>query len=193
MVSTFSLLTVCGLEELEQHSTRGVSHVLSIIDPDLPDPVVFDRYDRHHRMTLRFHDAIEPGPDVVLPQPPDVDAILDFGRGLTAPDGGDGHLLIHCHMGISRSTAAMMMLLAQAHPELGEDEIIARITAIRPIAWPNSRMIGFADTALDLDGRLTRAAIRIYARSLEARPDLAEPMTRSNRGREVELGRRLLQ
>ena len=56
----FSLLTVCGLGELEAHSTRGVTHVLSIVDPALPEPEVFGRYGAHHRTTLRFHDAIEP-------------------------------------------------------------------------------------------------------------------------------------
>ena len=33
-----SLLTICGLDELASHSTRGVTHVLSILDPDWPEP-----------------------------------------------------------------------------------------------------------------------------------------------------------
>ena len=38
MPVSISLLTICGLEELEQHRARGVTHVLSILDPDWPDP-----------------------------------------------------------------------------------------------------------------------------------------------------------
>src|SRR4051812_34857716 len=40
-----SLLTICGLEELASHSTRGVTHILSILDPDWPEPDAFRAYD----------------------------------------------------------------------------------------------------------------------------------------------------
>ena len=134
---TFSALTICGLDELDRHSGRGVTHVLSILDPGWPEPEAFQGFDPHFRATLRFHDAIEPAPGVVLPQKSDVDAILAFAR-----DAGDvRHLLIHCHAGISRSTAAMLMILAQAHPDESEDAVVDRLLEIRPQAWPNSRMI----------------------------------------------------
>ena len=74
-------------------------------------------------------------------------------------------------MGISRSTAAMTMLLAQAHPEEPEAEIAGRVRAIRPIAWPNLRMIEMADDALDRGGRLVAAAAGLYAGNLARRPD----------------------
>jgi predicted protein tyrosine phosphatase len=120
----------------------------------------------------------------VLPQRSDVDAILAFGR-----DAGDvRHLLIHCHAGLSRSTAAMLMILAQAHPHETEEAVVGRLLQIRPQAWPNSRMIGFADDRLGRDGRLSAAIARIYARRLEIEPDLAQTMRRLNRAREVELG-----
>jgi predicted protein tyrosine phosphatase len=179
------VLTICGLEELEAYGGRDVTHVLSILDPDWPEPPAFWTYDRHLRVTLHFHDAIEPGPGVVLPQAADVAAILAFGR-----EFGDDlrHLLIHCHAGISRSTAAMMMILAQAHPREDEVAVAERLTSIRPQAWPNARMIGFADAALGRAGRLSAAANEIYARRLAARPDLAEVMRGLDRGREVEAG-----
>ena len=181
---SFSALTVCGLDELDRHSGQGVTHVLSILDPEWPEPEAFQDFDPHFRATLRFHDAIEPGPGVVLPQKSDVDAILAFGR-----DAGDvRHLLIHCHAGISRSTAAMLMILAQAHPHEPEDAIVERLLAIRPQAWPNSRMIAFADELLGCDGRLKAVVAGIYGRRLALAPDLAETMRRLNRAREVELG-----
>ncbi len=202
MKPAFSVLTICGLDELEGHAARGVTHVLSIIDPDRVEPDVFRRYGAIQRTTLRFHDAIEPGPDVILPTVKDVEAILAWGRlayargavgrddGLTDPDATvDSHMLVHCHMGISRSTAAMTILLAQAHPDESETSITERVREIRPIAWPNLRMIGFADEILNRSGRLTAAAGGLYARSLAAKPDLAEVMTRLDRVREVELGR----
>jgi len=100
----------------------------------------------------------------------------------------DGHLLVHCHMGISRSTAAMLMLLAQARPQEAGDTLLEHLRAIRPQAWPNLRMIEFADGLLGRSGRLTTALGRHYARQLAARPDLAGPMRRAGRGREVDMG-----
>jgi predicted protein tyrosine phosphatase len=181
----FSVLTICGLDELDYYSAQGVSHVLSILDPEWPEPAAFSAFDPHLRTTLYFHDAIEPAPGIVLPQKSDVEAILAFGR-----DVGDDlrHLLIHCHAGISRSTAAMAMILAQAFPHENEDAIVGRLMRIRPQAWPNSRMIGFADELLGRNGQLRAAVSNIYARRLATRPELAETMCRLDRAREVELG-----
>jgi predicted protein tyrosine phosphatase len=182
--SSFPAFAICGLDELIGHQGRGVTHILSILDPEWPDPEAFLTYDPHFRATLRFHDAIEPGPDILLPQREDVEAVLTFGRD-AAEAGG---LLIHCHAGISRSTAATLMILAQAHPHEGENELAERLLTTRPQAWPNSRMITFADELLDRNGRLSTATASIYTRQLERRPELAEIMRRGNRAREVELG-----
>lgn len=188
MKPPFSLLTVCGIEELEAHSARGITHVLSIVDPDLPELEVFGRFAAHRRTVLRFHDAIEPEPGIVLPRREDVEQILAFGHELETDADIEGHLLVHCHMGISRSTAAMMMVLAQAHPGEAEQDIAERLRAIRPIAWPNLVMVSFADELLDRGGRLVEAASRLYAGNLASKPHLADTMTRMNRAREVELG-----
>jgi predicted protein tyrosine phosphatase len=188
---SISLLTICGLEELGHHSDRAVTHVLSIIDPDCPDPEAFQAYDSHHRTILRFHDVVEPFLGYVMPEPGHVEAILAFGeslkRGAEARD--QGHLLVHCHAGISRSTAAMAMLLAQTYPDQDEDRIFERLVEIRPQAWPNSRMIAYADRLLSRNGRLDAALCRLYARQLAARPDLDETMRRHGRAREVEMAR----
>src|SRR5579864_3513429 len=117
--SPFPAFAICGLDELISHQGRGVTHVLSILDPDWPDPEAFQAYDPHFRAIMRFHDAIEPEANVLLPQKKDVEAVLTFGRD-AAEAGG---LLIHCHAGISRSTAATLMILAQAHPDEREDAL----------------------------------------------------------------------
>ncbi|MGO8800061.1 MAG: tyrosine phosphatase family protein [Roseiarcus sp.] len=182
--SAFSSLTICGLDELDGHSGRGVTHVLSILDPGWPEPAAFFAFEPHRRATLYFHDAIEPAPDVVLPQIADVERILAFGR-----DNGDdlGHLLIHCHAGISRSTAAMLMILAQAFAEEDERAVVERLVQTRPQAWPNSLMVSIADDLLGRGGRLSAAASEVYAQRLAARPELAEVMRRLGRAREIEL------
>ena len=183
-----SLLTVCGLEELEEHSARGVTHVLSILDPDWPEPEVFGTYGEHRRLVLRFHDIIEDTPGQVLPQRKDVETILGFIDDLMAEERttGDGHVLIHCHAGISRSTAAMTMLLAKTYPDEDELALVQRLHAIREKAWPNARMIGFADEILGRGGRLSAAVRRLHARQMIVRPHIGEVMRGLNRSREVD-------
>ena len=178
-------LTICGLGELCSYQASAVSHVLSILDPGFPDPEDFAGYGPHHRLTLRFHDIIEPVPGQILPQAEHVERLIGFGRDL-AGDPLD-HLLVHCHAGISRSTAAMSILLAEAHPERDEDDIFAEILGIRPHAWPNSVMIGLADDLLGRGGRLELALRRLYGEQIRRRPDLAEMIRRVGREREADM------
>jgi predicted protein tyrosine phosphatase len=191
--ASLSLLTVCGLEELDGHRESSITHVLSILDPGIPDPPSFTRYDRHHRTTLRFHDIIVPMAGMILPEREHVEAIVAFGEELVddLDDGREGHLLIHCHMGISRSTAAMTTMLAMARPDEAEDELVERLVAIRPHAWPNARMIGFADEILGRGGRLSEAVRKLHARQIAAKPRLADVFRELGRSAEVDraLGR----
>src|SRR5579875_1459326 len=106
--------TVCGLDELEGHCESRASHVLSILDPDWPVPEAFGTYGEHEKLELRFHDTVDPMPGQVLPREEHVAALLRFGRDIGAGD----HLLVHCHAGISRSTASMALIIAQAMPDL---------------------------------------------------------------------------
>lgn len=183
-----SMLTVCGLEELDLHGSRGVTHVLSILDPDHPDPEAFLDYGEHHRTSLRFHDVIGPRAGYVLPEPEHVDAILAFGSDLIGvAHAVEPHLLVHCHAGISRSTAAMAMLMAQADPSLDAASLYERLRQIRPKAWPNSRMIAFADRALHRGGELTAALGSHYRRQLIAYPNVRAYMRDNGRGYEVEM------
>jgi predicted protein tyrosine phosphatase len=183
------LLTICGLEELDYHSARGVTHVLSIIDPDWPEPESLWAFDPHCRLTLRFHDTIEPREELTLPTRDDVEAILKFGRSLKAsgPESDIPHLLVHCHAGVSRSTAAVAILLAQANPQLDEDEVFVRLIMLRPKAWPNSLMIAFADELLEREGRLTDALCELYAHQLKRDPNAKRLLRMGGRAREVDM------
>ena len=86
---------ICGIEELDGHCEAGVSHVLSILDPEWPVPESFGRFGEHRKLELRFHDVIEEMPGMVRPEREHVEQILAFGAGLLAEPGG--RLLVHCH------------------------------------------------------------------------------------------------
>jgi predicted protein tyrosine phosphatase len=181
-------LTICGLQELCSFQDAAVTHVLSILDPGYPDPQDFAAYGPHERLTLRFDDILEPAAGMLPPAREHVEALLRFGEGLAAGDGDPlCHLLVHCHAGISRSTASMATLLVEARPGLDEDAVFAHIREIRPQAWPNSRMIAMADELLGRGGRLTAALRRHYGIQMQLRPDLAEMIGRVGRQKEVQM------
>jgi predicted protein tyrosine phosphatase len=176
-------VTICGIPEIEEHSTAGVTHVLSIHDPDLADPPEFAGFPPHRRLALRFHDIIEPQPPLIAPSREHVERLLEFGRELGDPPRG--HLLIHCHAGVSRSTAAAALILAQAAPKRPAREIFEAVVRIRPRAWPNLRMLEFGDQSLGRGGEIVAAVTEVYRSLLERRPELEEAMIVGGRLREV--------
>lgn len=182
-------ITICGIEELTGHCETGASHVLSILDPDHPVPQAFGRFGEHVKLELRFHDVIEEDPGMEPPREEDVARILAFGRGLMREPPRQAHLLVHCHAGISRSTASMALILAQALSNLPGRDLMQEVLRIRPKAWPNLRIIEIGDALLGRDGEIIAAAIGVYRMQLEIRPHLAEVMTLGGRGREVAAAR----
>jgi predicted protein tyrosine phosphatase len=181
--STPFRVTICGIAELDEHSTAGVTHVLSILGPDWPEPEAFAAFPPHRRLTLRFHDIIEPSPDQLAPSRQDVERLLAFGRELPAAAGS--HLLVHCQAGVSRSTAAAALILAQAHPDRPAHEAFDAVARIRPRAWPNLRILEFGDALLGRDGEIIAAAGAMYRHALDREPILQDAMIDGGRGREV--------
>jgi predicted protein tyrosine phosphatase len=180
-------ITVCGLEELAGHADRQVSHVLSILDPDQPEPEAFGGYGEHARLELKFHDIIEETPGFEAPQVKHVEKMLEFGQDLLLDPEPARHLLVHCHAGISRSTAAMTLLLAQAQPGLGADEVLAQVVHIREKAWPNLRVLSMGAELLGRQGEFIEAAGAVYRLQLERRPEIKDFFMDGGRQREIEV------
>ena len=180
-------ITVCGLEELAGHADREVSHVLSILDPDQPEPEAFGGYGEHARLELKFHDIIQETPGFVAPQPGHVEKMLEFGQDLLRDPENARHLLVHCHAGISRSTAAMTLLLAQAQPGLGADGILAQVVHIREKAWPNLRILSLGGELLGRQAEFVEAAGAVYRLQLARRPEIKDFFRDGGREREIEV------
>jgi predicted protein tyrosine phosphatase len=177
-------LSICGLDELAALRDHSVTHVLSILDPEWPDPAAFADWGRHSRQVIRFHDVIAEYPGYMAPTREHVAEILEFGQRIAGDEIPVEHFLVHCHAGISRSTASLAMLLVQEKPG-SEDEVFDRLTRVRAQAWPNSRMIRFADELLGLQGRLNRGLQDHYRRQVARKPDLAAMIRRVGRDREI--------
>ncbi len=175
-------LTICGIDELPNHADAGVSHVLTILDPGWPDPEHFARFRPHRRTVWRFHDIVHPHEGQTHPTEAHAQAILDYGVALR--DEAVAHLLIHCHQGLSRSTATAIILMTQAKPG-GEAEAFEHLRAIRPFSWPNSRMIAMADSLLGRGGTLLEAMRDHHRRMARARPDMMPYLRAGERAAEV--------
>jgi predicted protein tyrosine phosphatase len=175
-------ITICGLAELEEHAPTPFDRVVSILDPVWPDPPAFSRFAPHRRVVYRFDDVVEERDPAVAPQPEHVVAILDLGRAFAAETVE--HVLIHCHAGLSRSTAAAIALMAQDHPGR-EAAAFAELQRIRPKSWPNARMIEFADTILARGGALVGELRAHQRRIVAAYPEFAEYLLETDRAHEV--------
>lgn len=175
-------LTIAGLHEIAGLTDESVTHTISLIDPDLAAPESWKTLGHRWHRVFRLHDVIAEEDGFTAPTRGDIEALLEAGRELR--DEPVEHLLVHCHMGVSRSTAAAAIILSQEYPGREED-IFAHIAAIRRPCWPNSRMLAIAD---DIAGRgpvLSQAVQPLYRDMVESFPDLAEQMRRSRRAAEV--------
>jgi predicted protein tyrosine phosphatase len=84
----------------------------------------------------------------------DVQRIIQLAEQLQSYSG---KVLIHCEAGVSRSTAAALIIYACWLGRGREHEAMERVIAQRPIAIPNRRMVRLADSLLQLGGRLLQA------------------------------------
>ena len=179
-------LTVCGISELGGFAKSGVSHVLSILDPGAIEPPAFFDFDPHHRLELRFHDVIDDSqPQYEPPQLGHIKQLLAFGERMIGEQSAT-HLLVHCHMGVSRSSASMMLLLAQARPDVPGLEIADQVLNIRPIAWPNSRMITLGDALLGRKGELVDAVYELYRKRAATSPETVQFIREAGRLAELD-------
>ena len=176
-------VTICGIPELDRFRDASVTHVLSILDPHEPDPEALQRYGAHRRLLLRFDDVVAPYTGFQAPAQSDVERLLEFGAQLPA-EAHDGHLLIHCHAGVSRSTAAAGIVMAQHNPGRERDAFLA-ILELRPHGWPNSRMVEFADRLLGRGGALNEGLVAYRRALLSRKPHLAEIIRNIGRGNEL--------
>jgi predicted protein tyrosine phosphatase len=175
-------VSICGIEDLDGLAAAGVTHVLSMLDPGWPAPS-FDAFPAHRRLDLRFHDIVDPLPGLRAPNRADVESLLNFARPMAA--SREAHLLVHCQKGLSRSTAALALILAEARPDRDADAVLGEIMRLRPRAWPNLRIIELGDQMLGRGGGLIAAVARCYRQRLAGRPQLADGMIEMGRVREL--------
>lgn len=152
-------LSVCGYAELPDFATHGITHVVSLWDgyhAEDPQPrlfleTVFPAARLHFGF---FNDIFAPG--AYAPHIGAIRDILEFTAELKTGD----YLLVHCAVGISRSTAITFAALCQhAGPGL-EPDCLRALKRIRPSAAPNPLIVELADALLRRNGTMIHALKR---------------------------------
>ena len=177
--------TISGIRNLDD--PEGHDLIVSMLDPEWPEPDDFDRWPTERRAMFRFHDEIAPRTDKdrVLPDAKLVDALITFGR---QHDLSRASLFIHCQSGVSRSTAGALILWALSAPDVAARDLFAALKAIRPVAWPNTLMLALADEALGRTDRLADAAVDLFREAVAAPggDELAKKMFKLRRVADLE-------
>lgn len=143
------------------HATQYVADhnpefILSICDPGSESLVKRGTACKEHCI-LEFHDVVQvfgSGPyDYIVPSTTHAATIMEFGRRWD----GQGDLLVHCYAGVSRSSAAGLIILATIAP----NQIVDAAKKLResgPWLWPNDLLIECGDHVLGSNGRLIATA-----------------------------------
>ena len=156
-------LVICGVDDVPDMLVQFVpTHIISITDPD-DEPLDFPAqinvlrlaFFDLHTMTGMVAKTLTARDRGDYPCVDHAQAILDFGRCLP----GGARVLIHCHAGVSRSTAAAFLLVAARMPGQ-EDAAFNLIKRIRPAAQPNRLLVRHGDQLLGAEKRMIRCVDR---------------------------------
>ena len=146
------MIHVCGLAALPSLTSElEPGHMISLLGddpfPETPDSVVPGGH-----LKLQMHDIWHPQPGCIAPAVEHLECLLDFARRWEQA----GPLIIHCFAGVSRSTAAALVVLCCYNG--GREREAARLLRERaPHAYPNRLMIELADELMACGGRLLEA------------------------------------
>ena len=148
------MIYICPLDAVpEAIALHKPSHLVSLLDEKLMiDTPASIRPDHHLKLTL--NDISLPDGDLVAPAHHHITRLIDFVQSWDHLQP----LLIHCWIGISRSTAAAFITLCALNKEKSEDDLAQLLRRLAPHAAPNPLMVSLADDILKRNGRM-RAAI----------------------------------
>ncbi len=104
------------------------------------------------QFVLKFDDTVSDLHGRRPPEAAQVEEALAFAR---TAEGRK--LLVHCEMGVSRSAGVALAVLAERYGHGRENDAVAHLLRIRPVASCNARIVAIADGLLDRKGGLEKA------------------------------------
>ena len=174
------MIIVSSLEEaVNAFREHKPSHVVSILDSEEPLPKVFEALppENHLKVIENCSSAI---PCNNGANPSRCCKLIRFGKHWMETTNAEKPLLIHCHQGVARSTAAAYIMLCAIEQGQSEKAIAERLRSAAPHAEPNLLLVSEAD-----------AALRRHDRMVDAILDLC-PLLRNDLGANCDLASRRL-
>jgi predicted protein tyrosine phosphatase len=151
------MIHVCSLARLhETVKETGARHIVSLIgdDADLIRPA---QVQPENHLWLQLHDISTPLDGHILPGEEQVTDLIRFVRAWDRRTP----LVVHCYMGISRSTASAYASVCALSPDRDEADIAQALRRASPTATPNIRIVSLADKLLEREGRMIAAVNNI--------------------------------
>ncbi len=146
-----TLIYVCSAYAVPQQiELVKPSHLVSI-GVSIDTPAILERA---NHLTLEFADIVEltPGNAMFAPTTQHIKELIEFGQrwDTTTP------MMVHCHMGQSRSPAAAYIVLCTKNS--GREQQCAEVLRKQaPHCEPNMLMVRVADEILNKQGRMVKA------------------------------------
>lgn len=149
-------LVICGVHDADRilsSSNHGIQAVISILDPECR---TFLRpsglHTVEHTLEIDFDDVEVENESYRYPTMQDAQDIVEFITSTLSKSNHDSWL-IHCHQGISRSTACGLLLCALTY---GLDDARHQLLSVRPRAAPNTLICEHFDKICGFDGKFAK-------------------------------------
>lgn len=147
-----TLIGVCGLDDMPAIvASLRAARMISLLPAEYQPATPRGMKPQDH-LRILVDDICEPIPGFTMPAREHAEEIVRFLR-VSPPEAP---LVIHCHAGVSRSTATALVALALDAPGR-EHEAAALLREAAPFALPNELLVRLADDALDRGGALVAA------------------------------------
>ncbi len=147
------MIHVCSLARLQEIvDATGASHVVTLINKTYPVATPQGVQAERH-LWIDIDDISAPLDGYILAQDHHVEQLLTFVRAWDRARP----LVVHCHAGISRSSAAAFVSACALAPKRDERMIALAVRQASPTALPNKRIVSIADRLLGRKGRMVAA------------------------------------
>ncbi len=125
------------------------SHVISLLDPELPDHLLPEISCSEH-VIARLRD--QENSEDTSHFPGIVTSLFETVRPVA--EDRSARVLVHCHMGVSRSTAFAYAMIAYRAGFGNEASAFQAFLDVVNKPWPNRRIVEIMDRHLGCEGRL---------------------------------------
>ena len=143
---------ICSLGTAREIYHSTYDGVITIEDSFVDEPLRINHAECP-QLVLCFDDIASPKDDWVLPSKKHIQSALNFADELNGSS-----LLIHCHAGISRSSAIALAIIAKGLGAGKEKQACIELEKVNPNSAPNALVVRLADEILERGGALDKMA-----------------------------------